>query len=58
MGEDIKRDAERYRKLREQVWHDGGITVVASTKGLPLGTMCLSYKLLDDALDDLIKAEK
>lgn len=51
-SDDDKRDAQRYRWLREQRWHDGGIAVVRySEKNVRIGTSCYSERRLDEMID-------
>jgi hypothetical protein len=46
------RDAERYRKLRTQTWDSSDLFVVAGGKNrVKLGASCLSFELLDAAVD-------
>ena len=53
-AEELKADAERYRKLRVMTWDSSPICVVRDPKRqLILGTDCPSHDRLDEALDSL-----
>lgn len=55
---DIIRDAERYRWLREQHWHDADLCVVRHPKkSVKLGYDCPSGEHLDKTIDAAIAAE-
>jgi hypothetical protein len=56
--EALRRDAERYRFLRNMHWSDGGL-VVARAGHLSVGTTTYSLVLLDEAVDSAVReAEK
>lgn len=58
-SDDDKRDAQRYRWLREQHWSDGGIAVVRySEKNVRIGTQCYSERLLDEMIDEALAKEQ
>ena len=46
-----RRDANRYRKLREKHWSDKGMAVVKFAESVKLGHETLSGDRLDEALD-------
>lgn len=51
----IKRDAERYRWLREQHWNEAKLCVVAQPKNsVKLGCDCPSFDRLDNLIDELM----
>ncbi len=53
----LKRDAERYRWLREQHWNEADIAVVCyPKKSVKLGFDCPSGQRLDEAIDAAIAA--
>lgn len=52
-----RKDAERYRYLRECHWEGKGLAVVMDATTLKLGTQCLSEGLLDEHLDVLLELE-
>ena len=49
----LRKDAERYRKLREMHWSTGPLCVVQnpSDDKIRLGTVCPSREQLDEAID-------
>jgi hypothetical protein len=55
--EALRKDAERYRWLREQNWNSSPICAVMRPKdAVKLGHDCPSLDRLDDAIDDAIEA--
>ena len=60
LQEEVQRlrvDAERYRHLRMQHWHDSDFCVVWKPKqNVTLGAMCPSEKILDDTIDAALSA--
>ena len=47
-----QRDAQRYRWLRQQRWHDGTVAVVRySENSVRIGTLCYSEGALDEMID-------
>lgn len=53
------KDAERYRWLREQHWHNSSVAIVCKPKeNVKLGSTCLSHELLDSMIDSEIAKEK
>ena len=52
---EARRDAERYRWLRERHWSQNGLCVVVNAShNIVLGTDCPSRELLDAAIDSAI----
>lgn len=56
--EELERDAERYRWLREQHWSDSGMFVVEGKDVVRLGAHCPSKERLDDTIDCAMRKEK
>ncbi|CAG4900440.1 hypothetical protein [Paraburkholderia saeva] len=57
--EELQRDAERYRWLREQHWNDADMFVVTgSNTRVHLGTYCPSLDLLDIAIDAALQSSQ
>ncbi len=57
--ERLRKDAERYRWLREQHWSEAEICVVTNPKdAIKLGYYCPSSVRLDSAIDAAIAGEK
>ena len=55
----LRKDAERYRHLREQRWDTADLFVIAGTKSaVRLGTDCPSHGRLDAAIDDAIASKQ
>jgi len=55
--EPYKRDAERYRWLREQHWTNGTLTV-AKPEDVMLGRMTYSDKYLDETIDQVMEGNE
>ena len=52
----LKKDAERYRWLRQQHWSDGKYAVVMNpTESVKLGSWCPSLEMLDKIIDKEMK---
>lgn len=57
--EALRRDAERYRCLREMSWFDSPLAVVTDPrKSVRLGVDCPSHERLDEMVDDIIRRGK
>jgi hypothetical protein len=55
----IEKDAERYRWLRKQQWHNGIIAVVLDPKeSVKLGRYLPSMELLDSIIDIQLEKDK
>ena len=51
---EMRADAERYRKLRQQHWYDSPIAVVVNPKqSIKMGSVCPSEERLDEIIDGL-----
>jgi hypothetical protein len=58
MDDATRTDAERYRWLREQNWHDGSMCVVSEPiKAVKPGYDCPSISRLDEAIDAAMAAK-
>lgn len=55
--DELRRDAARYRWLREQHWSDKTLTVTKS-KYVEFGRLTYSLEMLDQAIDAAIKESK
>lgn len=56
LTDDDKRDAERYRWLRQSNWTKRGMCVVANSSSVMLGHETLTHERLDAAIDEALKA--